>query len=61
MVLLRIAQRFTSYFKQKPTELGRWSLLESSEALQKRIEICFLVFTREKWVPILTLTHVKII
>lgn len=39
MVLLRIAQRFTSYFKQKPTELGRWSLLESSEALQKRIDM----------------------
>ena len=37
--MLRIIKRFSPFFKQKPTELGRWSLLESSDALQKRIDM----------------------
>ena len=39
MVFIRIVQRFVNNFKQKHTELGRWSLLESGEALQKRIDM----------------------
>lgn len=39
MVLIRIIQRFTNRFKQKPTELGRWSFLENDDALQKRIDM----------------------
>lgn len=37
--MLRIIQRFSLFFKQKPTQLGRWSLLECSDALQKRIDM----------------------
>lgn len=39
MVLLRLIRRFSPFVKQKPTELGRWSLLNSSNALQKRIDM----------------------
>ena len=37
--MLRIIQRLSPFFKQKPTQLGRWSLLECSDALQKRIDM----------------------
>ena len=36
-MILRLIQIFSR--KQKPTELGRWSLLNSSDALQKRIDM----------------------
>lgn len=36
-MILKLIQRFSR--KQKPTELGRWSLLNSSDALQKRIDM----------------------
>ena len=39
MVLIRIIQRITNRFKQKPTELGRWCFLENNAALQKRIDM----------------------
>ena len=39
MVLIRITQKFTGYFKHKAPELGRWSLLECNDALQKRIDM----------------------
>ena len=39
MVLIRIAQKFTTYFTHKAPELGRWSLLECNDALQKRIDM----------------------
>ena len=37
--MFRIIQRFSPFFKQKPTKLGRWSLLECNDALQKRIDM----------------------
>ena len=34
-MILKLIQRFSR--KQKPTELGRWSLLNSSDALQREL------------------------
>ena len=47
-MILRLFQRFSR--KQKPTELGRWSLLNSSDALQKRIDMANIDHCGDRWI-----------
>ena len=38
-MIIRTALQLSKQFTQKPSVLGRWSYLESSDALQRRIDL----------------------